>query len=101
MGLNITQVGRVIVPISDSDKALAFYTEKLGLETRMDVPMGDGYRWIEVGPKGQQTSIALAPPPPGNEAMIGVETGVSFATTNADGDHATLKAAGVDVDEAV
>ena len=97
--LSITQVGRVIVPVSDQERALAFYTDVLGLEKRMDVPMGDADRWIEVAPKGQQTSIAIARPPEGTP--VGVETGVSFATTDADGDHAVLKAAGVDVDDAV
>jgi catechol 2,3-dioxygenase-like lactoylglutathione lyase family enzyme len=97
--LSITQVGRVIVPVSDQERALAFYTDVLGLEKRMDVPMGEADRWIEVAPKGQQTSIAIARPPQGTP--VGVETGLSFATTDADGDHAALKAAGVDVDDAV
>src|SRR4051794_29648208 len=91
--LSITQVGRVIVPVSDQERAVAFYTGVLGLEKRMDVRMGDADRWIEVAPKGQQTSIAIARPPGGNP--IGVQTGVSFATTDADGDLAALKAAGV------
>jgi catechol 2,3-dioxygenase-like lactoylglutathione lyase family enzyme len=95
--LSITQVGRVIVPVSDQERALAFYTDVLGLEKRMDVPMGDADRWIEVAPKGQQTSIAIARPPEGSP--IGVQTGVSLATTDADADHAALKAAGVDVDD--
>jgi catechol 2,3-dioxygenase-like lactoylglutathione lyase family enzyme len=97
--LSITQVGRVIVPVSDQDRALDFYTGIFGLETRMDVPFGDGDRWIEVAPKGQQTSIALSRPPEG--MPIGVNTGISFATTDAEGDHAALKAQGVDVDETV
>jgi predicted enzyme related to lactoylglutathione lyase len=97
--LSITQVGRVIVPVSDQDRALEFYTSVFGFEKRMDVPFGDGDRWIEVAPKGQQTSIALAKPPAGSP--IGVETGISLATDDADSDHAALKAAGVDVDEQV
>jgi catechol 2,3-dioxygenase-like lactoylglutathione lyase family enzyme len=97
--LSITQVGRVIVPVSDQERALAFYTGVLGLEKRMDVPMGEADRWIEVAPKGQQTSIAISRPPEGGP--IGIQTGLSFATTDADADHAALKAAGVDVDDAV
>jgi predicted enzyme related to lactoylglutathione lyase len=97
--LSITQVGRIVVPVSDQDRALAFYTGIFGFEKRMDVPFGDGNRWIEVAPKGQQTSIALSTPPQGYP--IGVNTGISLATEDADADHAALKAAGVDVDEAV
>ncbi len=97
--LGITQVGRVIVPVSDQDRALEFYTGIFGFEKRVDVAFGDDNRWIEVAPKGQQTSIALSRPPEG--FPIGVNTGISFATEDAEGDHAALKAAGVDVDEAV
>ena len=41
--------------VHDQDEALAFYTEKLGMEVRSDVTvaeMGD-FRWLTVGPKGQ------------------------------------------------
>jgi predicted enzyme related to lactoylglutathione lyase len=95
----ITQVGRVIIPVSDQERALEFYTSMFGFEKRMDVPFGDGDRWIEVGPSGQQTAIALSRPPEG--MPIGINTGVSLTSEDADADHAALKAAGVDVDETV
>jgi predicted enzyme related to lactoylglutathione lyase len=47
--------------VHDQDEALAFYTEKVGLEVRSDVTvaeMGD-FRWLTVGPVGQDVSIAL------------------------------------------
>ena len=40
--------------VHDQDEALAFYTEKLGMEVRSDVTlpeMGD-FRWLTVGPPG-------------------------------------------------
>jgi catechol 2,3-dioxygenase-like lactoylglutathione lyase family enzyme len=41
--------------VHDQDEALAFYTEKLGLEIREDVTLPElgGYRWLTVGPVGQ------------------------------------------------
>lgn len=63
---NITQVGTVIVPVSDQDQAIAFYTEKLGFEKRSDVPFGNGDRWVEVAPAGADTTIAIVPPRPAN-----------------------------------
>ena len=51
---HITQVGRVMVLVSDQDRAIAFYVEKLGFELRADVPFGDGDRWVEVAPPGAQ-----------------------------------------------
>jgi catechol 2,3-dioxygenase-like lactoylglutathione lyase family enzyme len=36
------------VSIHDYDKALKFYTEILGFQTKRDIPLGDGARWITV-----------------------------------------------------
>ena len=44
----ITQVGTVIIPVSDQEKALEFYVGTLGFEKRMDAPFGAGERWIEL-----------------------------------------------------
>jgi predicted enzyme related to lactoylglutathione lyase len=55
--------------VHDQDEALAFYTEKLGMEVRSDASlpeMGD-FRWLTVGPPGQDdVSIVLMaiPGPP-------------------------------------
>ena len=95
-GTHISQVGTVIVPVSDQDRALEFYTDKLGFEKRADVPFGNGDRWVEVAPPGAATTIAIVPPPP--ESPIGVETGVAFATNDIEADHADQLARGVDAD---
>ena len=44
----ITQIKFVGVPVSDQDRALAFYTDKLGFEVATDQAMGAGQRWIEL-----------------------------------------------------
>src|SRR4030095_14904600 len=36
------------VPIDDYDRALNFYTEKLGFLKKRDIPLGEGARWITV-----------------------------------------------------
>jgi catechol 2,3-dioxygenase-like lactoylglutathione lyase family enzyme len=38
---SVSKVANVIIPVDDQDRMLAFYTEKLGLEKRADVPFGD------------------------------------------------------------
>jgi catechol 2,3-dioxygenase-like lactoylglutathione lyase family enzyme len=55
--------------VHDQDEALAFYTDKLGMEVRADVTlpeMGD-FRWLTVGPPGQDdfaiTLMAIPGPP--------------------------------------
>jgi uncharacterized glyoxalase superfamily protein PhnB len=49
------RIANAMLWVHDQDEALAFYTEKVGLEVRMDVSfpeMGD-FRWLTVGPPGQ------------------------------------------------
>ena len=98
--LNVAQVGRVCVTVADTDRAIGFYVDTLGFEKVVDVPMGDAMRWVEVAVAGTPTTIALAPPPQGIEAG-GSQTGICLDTSDVDADHATLKAAGVDVDDQV
>src|SRR5215218_909736 len=88
----ITAVGSVGVPVTDQDRALEFYVGTLGFETRRDLPFGGG-RWIEVAPPGSATTIALVPE--------GVPAGIRLITSDADGDHAELRARGVDADPEV
>jgi catechol 2,3-dioxygenase-like lactoylglutathione lyase family enzyme len=65
----LKQLTHVGVWVHDQDEALAFYTEKLGMELREDVTMpemGD-FRWLAVGVPGQpDVSITLltVPGPP-------------------------------------
>jgi catechol 2,3-dioxygenase-like lactoylglutathione lyase family enzyme len=96
--IRANKIATVIIPTADQDAAVAFYVDKLGFEKRVDVPFGDGYRWIEVGLGDEATTIALAPPPQDGTAGKR-ETGISLQTDDIDGYHARLKEAGVDVDE--
>jgi catechol 2,3-dioxygenase-like lactoylglutathione lyase family enzyme len=96
---HITQVGTVIVPVSDQDRAIDFYVDTLGFEKRSDTPYGRGDRWVEVAPVGAATSIALIPSLEGEP--VGVDTRVGFTTEDVDADHASLLARGVDVDAEV
>jgi catechol 2,3-dioxygenase-like lactoylglutathione lyase family enzyme len=95
--MNISHVGRVCVTTADPDQALAFYTEKLGFEKLVDLPFGNGYRWIEVAPAGGKTTIAIAPPPDGKPAG-GTETGIILDSSDIDADYAELRDKGIDVD---
>jgi catechol 2,3-dioxygenase-like lactoylglutathione lyase family enzyme len=96
---NISQLGTVIVPVSDQDAAIDFYVQKLGFEKRSDTPFGNGDRWVEVAPPGADTTLALVKPREGEP--VGVDTRVALRSDDVDADHAGLKAQGVDVDEQV
>jgi catechol 2,3-dioxygenase-like lactoylglutathione lyase family enzyme len=96
--IRVDKINTVVIPVSDQDRAIDFYVEKLGLEKRADIPFGDHYRWVEVSPGDAETTIALAPPPPDGEPAGNRETGIGLHTDDIDAYHAELKAAGVDVD---
>jgi catechol 2,3-dioxygenase-like lactoylglutathione lyase family enzyme len=95
----ITAVHTVSVPTTDQDRALEFYVGVLGFETRLDVPFGDGQRWIEVAPEGASTTVALAPAHGG--VPTGVDTGIRLASADVDADHRALRARGIDVDQEI
>jgi lactoylglutathione lyase len=90
----IRDIRTVGVPVRDQDRALAFYRDVLGFESRLDVAIGPGRRWIEVAPSGAHVSIALVAEHDGVPA--GVETGIRLVTADADSERARLIAAGVD-----
>jgi len=57
--------------VHDQDEALAFYTEKLGMEVRNDVTlpeMGD-FRWLTVAPAGQEDIAIVLMAIPGAPVM--------------------------------
>lgn len=98
-GTTIDKVTTVMVPVSDQDKAIEFYTGKLGFETRADTPFGKGDRWVEVAPAGATTTVALVTPMEGEP--VGVDTRIALRTTDVDADYAAMREAGVDVDPEV
>ncbi len=101
--------------VHDQDEALAFYTEKLGMEVRADVTlpeMGD-FRWLTVGPPGQEdvaiTLMAIPGPPVMDEATAddvrslmskGFAGTVFLTTDDVHSSYEELKERGVEFTEA-
>src|ERR671928_1704564 len=86
----VSNIGVAMFTVSDQDKAIAFYTQKLGYEVRSDMRFGENgeMRWVEVAPPGSRARLALNPPMGGSPGggSIGVET------TDVMGEHARLTA---------
>jgi catechol 2,3-dioxygenase-like lactoylglutathione lyase family enzyme len=57
--------------VHDQEEALAFYTEKLGFEVRSDVTLSemDNFRWLTVGPRGQEDVAIVLMAIPGPPVM--------------------------------
>lgn len=92
----ITQVGRVMVPVRDQDAAIAFYTNTLGFSVVADVPFGEGDRWVEVAPPSGGAAISLVPPQ--GDYQPGRMTGIVLESADPRADQAELTEKGVDVD---
>src|SRR5579859_7562163 len=95
----VTKIGRVLVPVSDQDKAISFYTETLGFSVVADVPFGDNDRWVEVAPPGGGAAVALVPPQ--GQFQPGRMTGIALESADPASDHSELRDKGVDVDAAL
>src|SRR5277367_4692244 len=85
----------VSIPVRDQDRALAFWTEKMGLQVVTDQPMGPGQRWIELKVPGAQTGLALFTPE-GHESRVGSFSGLSFESDDVEKEYRELSARGVE-----
>ena len=107
----LKQLTTTQVWVHDQDEALAFYTDKLGLELREDVTVPElgNFRWLTVGVPGQpDIAITLMdiPGPPVFDAETrdaiktlvakGVASGLFFATDDIQATYEELKGRGVE-----
>jgi predicted enzyme related to lactoylglutathione lyase len=92
----ITAVKNTCVYVTDVDRAIAFYTQALGLEKRSDARMGP-VRWVELAPAKGDTVLALASEgfPIWSPEKVGGFSGMTLAAEDPDATFARLRAAGV------
>ena len=90
----ITQLKFVGIPATDQDRALKFYTEKLGFEVSMDQVFDEKQRWIELGIAGGDTRIVLFQF--GDNLKPGGSLNLSFWSDDVESTAAALKAKGVE-----
>ena len=100
--------------VHDQDEALAFYTDKLGMEVRSDVTLPEmgNFRWLTVGPPGQEDIAIVLMAIPGAPVMDdetaaevrnlmskGFAGTVFLTTDDVQADYEELKARGVEFTE--
>ena len=83
------------IPVTDQDRALAFYTEKLGFRLVTDQPFSPEQRWVELGIPGADTRVVLFRF--GDEIKPGIQMNVTFWTGDVEKTVAELKAKGVTI----
>jgi predicted enzyme related to lactoylglutathione lyase len=91
----ISHLKFVSVPVTDQNRALAFYTEKLGFRVATDQPFNDKQRWIELRIGDSQTRFVLFTPD-GHEDRIGGFFNGSLACDDTEATYRQLKARGVE-----
>ena len=83
------------VPVRDQDKALEFYTTRLGFKVVTDSPFDGKQRWIELGIPRADTKLVLFTAP-GQEKLIGGFMNVAFWSDDVEATAKELKARGVE-----
>ena len=107
----IDKIEGIKVMVSNQQKALDFYTQKLGFEVKLDTDTA-GYRWIVVGPKNSDTVISLVDlsqleknsefkEMKKSESRIGTNTGIWFYAKDIISNYKELKSKGVEITKPV
>ena len=91
----ITHVKFVGIPVKDQERALTFYTEKLGCEIATDQRMDQGMRWIELRVAHSATRLVLFTPP-GHEDRVGTFFNGSLACDDVEATFRQLQQRGVE-----
>jgi len=83
------------IPVGDQDRALRFYTEKLGLRVLTDQEFTEKQRWIELSIPGAETGVALFTPE-GHEDRVGTFVNTSWEVDDIEKTYAELTSRGVE-----
>jgi catechol 2,3-dioxygenase-like lactoylglutathione lyase family enzyme len=87
----------VLVPVSDVDRAKAFYTEKLGFSLDVDHQPSDAFRVVQMTPPGSACSITVGVGI--TDAEPGSYRGTHLVVTDIEAAREELAARGVDISE--
>jgi len=85
----------VAVPVSDVDRAKAFYTEKVGFNADVDHAVSDELRFVQLTPPGSACSIAIGKGI--TDMKPGSVKGLQMVVADIEAAHAELQGRGVDV----
>ncbi|HEV3390912.1 MAG TPA: glyoxalase superfamily protein [Solirubrobacteraceae bacterium] len=87
----------VAIPVTDVDRAKAFYVDQVGFNADYDQTVSDEIRFVQLTPPGSACSIALGKGL--TDAEPGSVRGMQLVVADADGARAELAERGVDVSE--
>ncbi len=91
----IKRIKFIGIPVSNQDRALAFYTEKLGFTVLTDQQFSESQRWIELSIPGAETGVVLFTPH-GQEDRVGTFVNTSWAVSDVQEAYSELQSKGVE-----
>ena len=91
----IKRIKFIGIAVGDQDRALDFYTQKLGFRILTDQQFTPAQRWIELSIHGTETGVALFTPP-GHEDRVGTFVNTSWEVDNVERTYEELLAKGVE-----
>ena len=91
----IKQIKFVSIPVADQNRALDFYTDKLGFTIITDQPFDEKQRWIELRIPKAETCVVLFTPE-GEEKRIGSFMNMSYTCDDIEKTYEELKRRGVE-----
>ena len=89
------KIGVIVIPVSDVDRAKAFYVDQAGFDVQVDFSAGEDFRVVHLIPKGSECSVALMK----NNEAAGSVNGVHLCVSDIDTALAELTRRGMDVGE--
>lgn len=92
----LTRISFQSIPVSDQDRALAFYRDVLGFEVQTDVPYEEGWRWIFLRIPGSDSRIQFART---DDIVVRDRPMLALVSDDVDADCARWEAAGVHVSD--
>jgi catechol 2,3-dioxygenase-like lactoylglutathione lyase family enzyme len=85
----------IVVPVTDMDRAKAFYSEAVGFDVDVDHQAGDDFRVIQLTPRGSACSITLMR----NAERAGLVQGLHLVVQDIEAALSDLRSRGLDISE--
>jgi catechol 2,3-dioxygenase-like lactoylglutathione lyase family enzyme len=89
----------VVVPVTDMDRAKAFYTEKCGFNVDVDTQPNDQFRVVQLTPPGSACSITFVKGPGSPDMKPGSLQGIQITTSDLQGVREELVSRGLEISE--
>ena len=99
VGMAITGVQVVSLPVSDQDRARDFYVDVLGMDLLRDAQMQPGMRWVQVAPRGGEATITLVTW--FDSMAAGSYRGLVLETDDLDADVERLRSNGLEIPDGI